>query len=282
MVLSHQIFKIKRFIYFFFLKKIRNSDDKHSDEVIDVLIPVIERDLVILPLTVESIRKFSLNKINKIYIIAKESIKITEFTTRYDCVFVEENNVAKTQLNKIDYKYLEHDRSGWIFQQLLKLNWNCISEKKYCLIFDADTILIRNQLFIKNKKLQLNCSDEFHLPYRECYLKLFGVKPSFPVSFVSHYMVMERDSLKQMKYEIEKRNKMFWEDAIIENLIKSSISGFSEYESYGNFLFDNYKRNFQTHYWYNLSLPRVEQHSLEQLIEKYSKKYKSISYHWHS
>ena len=62
--------------------------------------------------------------------------------------------MAKTQLNKIDYKYLEHDRSGWIFQQLLKLNWNGISEKKYCLIFDADTILIRNHLFIKNKKLQ--------------------------------------------------------------------------------------------------------------------------------
>lgn len=282
------LFRCSRALCFFYFKKIKTDINLHNNgrakkdyEEIDVLIPVSEKDIEVLGLTIESIRKFSLNRIANIYLVAKNTPKIRFFAKENNCLFIDEDGVCNVKLNQIYYSFKGVDRSGWLFQQLIKLNWDKISQKKNCLILDADTIFLGPQIFVDEKKLFFNCSDEFHQPYFECFEKILNEKRLLPLSFISHYMIFDRESTLELKQEIEKKCKMNWEFAILKNCTQDTISGFSEYETYGHFLYNRKREMLDISYWRNISVKRSSTLSLNWLIDNYSKRHKTISFHWH-
>ena len=67
-----------------------------------------------------------------------------------------------------------------------------ISEEYY-LALDADTILIRPQIFEANRKAILLHSNEHHQPYFDAYEEFFGKKARTDLSFVSHQMMIEKE-----------------------------------------------------------------------------------------
>lgn len=276
--------KVKRIIYFFWLKRIKSRFDLNLKRVIpssvklDVLIPAVEKDLETLPCAIDSVRENVKHPIGEIIIVSPESEKIKALCAAKKCRFVNENSVLPITKNDIKCSENKSDYSGWLFQQFLKLSGDTICSQDYYLVLDADTILLRPQIFRHNQKMLFNCSKEYHKPYFLMYESLLGRKPAYPVSFISHYMLFEKDKVRKLKEAIETRNGLKWYAAVI----KKSDGGegkFSEYETYGNFVLDHYPNQVVTNYCFNLSLPREELRKIDKLKRTMSRKFKSVSFH---
>lgn len=245
--------------YYRYVKRnISFGEGVRSDIKVDVLMPIIEKDLVTLPFALEGIRKHLRHPVNDIFLIAPESSKIRAFCREQKCKYVLEDTVLPIEKKDIDYVCKGLDRSGWLFQQFLKLFGDTICSQDHFLVLDADTILVRPQVFIADHKMVLLHSDEHHDPYFELYWKLFGVNTSTSLSFVAHQMLFNRWKLKEMRDAIENRHKKTWYTAILSLMDKTQFSAFSEYETYGQWMLQTYPEDIIREYWFNGSLPRAE------------------------
>lgn len=250
-----------------------------SEVMIDVIIPSAQKDLAILPFTIRSVRDNAKHPINEIIVIAPQSQRIIALCEKENCKYLNEETVLPFTKSSINYVVDGKDRSGWIFQQLLKLSLDEISSTEYFLVIDADTILIRPHTFLCKGKTFFLYSEEYHLPYFQAYHRLLGERAQSPVSFVSHYMLFHKPVLYQLKRNIEEQNNMTWYNAIIGSIDKAEMSGFSEYETYGNFMLSYYPDDIKRLYSFNLSLSRSKVKEIPQLARELGSRYNSISFH---
>lgn len=242
-------------------------------EHIDVVIPTTDKDLKKLSMVIPSLSNIQ-HYIDTIYLVAPKSEYIIDFCNKYNCVFVDENTVLGISIKDINYKPCGVDRSGWIFQQLLKLNCDNFCNNEYILVADSDTVFTRKQFFIRNKKMVFDCSDEYHKPYFSAYKKLLGLNKRFALSFVAHHMLFKKSCLAEMKRAIEEHTNQTWIMAILNNLEQHQTSSFSEYETYGNYMYAHYKNMMLLREWYNKSIPFKEYQNLQDKC-----KYKTVSMH---
>jgi hypothetical protein len=220
---------------------------------LDIYIPASLKDIETLPKVIEGVLKNIKHPITKIYIIAEESNKIKAFCTKYHAEFINEFNVLGYTKNAINYLVDDVDRSGWLYQQLLKLNADSIVKEKYFLILDADTVFIKPKIFIYKNKMILDHSEERHEAYHTAYQKILNQKTSSELSFITHYMLFDRMLLLELKQKIALLHDMKWDDVILRNTDYTNSSGFSEYELYGNFLLEKYPHLIKREYWFNVS-----------------------------
>lgn len=273
-------------------KKLINFNEKYKIDVniglskpilsnlkIDVIIPVAMKDINILPYCINSIRRHVKHPVNNIFIISSKTDDITTFCNTNSCTFIDEDTVLPIRKMDIRYNFGTKDRSGWLFQQLLKLSGDTISKLENYVFVDADTVYIRDKVFENNNKIVFDVSDEYHKPYFKTYEKLLGCDGFLPVSLTSHNMMINTLVLKELKNKIEKRNRSKWYEAILKNIDKGEIAPISEQEIYGSYMFQNYRDRMILEYWYNLSLKRSEIGNIKNLDRKLSPFYKSISFH---
>lgn len=230
---------------------------------IDILIPVIEKDLEVLPYVIDHARKHIRHQIGDIMIIAPESINIKKLCFQKNCKFINENSVLSITKKDIDYspkrKNIRVDRSGWMFQQLLKLSGDTLSSQDSFLVLDADTVLIRPHVFQSNGKMVFFYRSLYYRPYFETYKRLLGEEAKGPGQskfFVSHYMFFKRKRLQELKKLIETKHNTDWYTAILNCMNKRKWDSFSEYETYGNFMMNNHPNEMILKPRRNLSLKR--------------------------
>lgn len=254
---------------------------KHSSSKmrIDVIVPVAHKDMEIIPYCIKSIQKHVKHPINKIFIISAKTDDITTFCSTNGCNFIDEDTVLPINKKDIKYNVGTKDRSGWLFQQLLKLSGDTISKMDNYLIVDADTVYIRPRVFEQNNKTIFDISDEYHYSYFKTYKKLLGSDIFLPASFTNHNMLINISALKKLKEKIEKRSHLKWYQAIINNIDEKENSFISEQETYGTYMFQNYRNQMILEYWYNLSLKRTEISNIKKLTRILSPFYKSLSFH---
>jgi len=247
---------------------------------LDLVLTVIEKDLPILPFTIVNARKYILHNIKNIYIVAPEKEVFKTFCKQHNCEYINETKILSIQKQDIHYNFKGKDRSGWLFQQLLKLNSDKFCKSENICILDSDTVLIKPRIYFKTRKNILDFSDEFHLPYFITYEKLTGLKHKIPVSFVCHNMLFEKKKLQKLKKHIEKITHKDFNHAILDCIDENEISCFSEYETYANFVLQNYKSEYKIEYWNNISLKNDFINSLDYFEALYKpSKIKSISFH---
>jgi Family of unknown function (DUF6492) len=277
-------FNLLRRMHLNYLKKVKPNffqrDVGSYDACIDVVIPCIPKDIAILPLVIDSTRLHVAHPISNFFVIGPNNDQIKEVCDRCGCIFLDEDNVLPIQRGNVNYVANGIDRSGWIFQQLIKLNIDVICDSKYCLVMDADTVFVKTQKFIHKKKITLNCSDEYHYPYFKTYLQLTGYQPGIPLSFISHHMMFDREKLAALKSHIKNKTGKEWYCAILDALDSQEVSSFSEYETYGNFVLRRFKKSVNLEYWFNVALTRKDAaENLKELEERFSKTCKSVSFH---
>lgn len=234
---------------------------------IDVIIPLVEKDLHILPLCLEGIRKNVLHTIDSIYIVAPKSKKIKTFCDDNQLIYINENQVLGYGAQ--DVNFITDDgtnRSGWIFQQLLKLSAS-IGKNPYYLVIDADHILLKPHVFITQKeKYVFYQSLECHLPYYYNIQSILGYFPSTFLSYVTHKMIFNRKDVIEMQKRIEERHSGKWDTIIINSLDKNEKSPFSEYELFGSYI--PYKRKILLP-WKQITLKYTDIDSFVNLQVKY-------------
>jgi hypothetical protein len=249
---------------------------------LDVVMPVSERDFAVLPYAIAGLRQNLRHPIGSIFLVASDFAGIQAFCGDSDCVYVDESLAAPVSKANIHYNVAGIDRSGWLFQQLIKLNADRISGSRSILALDQDTVLIRPQCFSHGRKTILNQSDEFHLPYRLAHERLLGERIASPVSFVSHSMLLRRDWLSELRTRIEEQAGRPWYDAILDATDRRELSGFSEFETYAAHCLSRHPREVEAAYWFNLSLPRKALVNFDRIADEQRRFYKSISFHWHT
>lgn len=251
-----------------------------KNEPIDIVIPVIEKDIDTLPLCIEGIKRCILNPIDQIYIVAPRIDSILHTAKKYNLQFIEESSVLG--YSPFDFKVITHsgrNRSGWIFQQLLKLSGN-IGKNRFFVVIDSDHILVQPHTFITEEgKHVFYQSKEYYFPYYENIKRLTGNYPFEHLSYIAHKMVFDKSKLTLLRNDIEQRNSNLgkhWDQIIIQSLNKDYDSSFSEFELYGHFIQSNEKMILP---WKQKELSRNNVlPTYESLANQYSNQYRSITF----
>ncbi len=259
-----------------------------SNTKIDIIIPAIERDLEVLPYVIDSVRKYIEHPIMKIIVVSPDSKKIKNLCYKKKCMYVNENTVLPIKKTEIDYNVNGLDRSGWLFQQFLKWGADVLCSQKHYLVLDSDTVFIRPVVFKYKNKTIFDISDEYHKKYFDIYKRIFGYEAELPLSFTCHCMLYEKSKILELKQTIEDKYSIKWYEVIMKKMDKSDSTAHSDYETYGQYLFSHYPHEIILRYWYNLSrynletLRRKDLLSMKEIINKYSKKYRTVSFHYYA
>lgn len=116
-----------------------------SELPLDVVIPCAEKDGGVLPCVIRGIRKNLLHPNPIIYIVAPRSQAIQQIARSFECVYVLEDDITPVARGSV--------KSGWMFQQFLKWSGGRVTRKARYPAIDADTVLIRPQVYARNGKL---------------------------------------------------------------------------------------------------------------------------------
>jgi len=256
---------------------------KQSKLPIDVIVPVIKKDLHALPLVIAGIRQHIKHPITNIYIVAPLSNEIQKVVENNNCVFVSELQICNTTKQQIGFFINGNDRSGWIYQQLLKLNFDKVGTCDNYLVVDADTVFIQDTIFETRGKTYFDFSDEYHTPYFKTFEVITKLKHQLPVSFITHYMLFNKTMLQKLVKHIEQVNNSNVEKAIIamKDVTKDEQSYFSEYETYANFCIQTNPNSYLLRYWFNKSCKQNETENFGVLKRENALLFKTLSFHSH-
>ncbi|GBF77209.1 hypothetical protein PA598K_05744 [Paenibacillus sp. 598K] len=202
---------------------------------IDVLIPAIEKDLGTLPRVIDSVRTMVRHPIGRILIVAPDTPRMRKLCADRRCSFINERSVLPITKSDIRYRSARWERSGWLYQQLLKLGGAKLVSASHYLVIDADTILIRPHRFLTPKGKTIFYTRNWSQPeYFATYRKLLGREPA-RTSFVTHYMLFETAKVRRLKQTIEARHGKSWYRAILGSMNLNKQFAFSEFETYANY-----------------------------------------------
>lgn len=246
---------------------------------IDVVIPAIPKDLGTLPYVIDSVRKHVAHPIGQIFIVAPDSEKIKAVCRRKNCVFVHEGNVLPIRKKHIHYRSNRWERSGWLYQQLLKLGSSSIVNQRYFLTIDADTILIRPHRFYENGRYVFYCRSWSQPEYFVTYRKLLHKQAPRPRSFVAHYMLFDRVRLSALKDRIESIHGTRWYKAILASINRKKQFGFSEFETYAGYVYSGNPAQTRLKSALNNSLFSSPAALSPEKLRKLASRYRSLSFH---
>jgi len=137
------------------------------------------------------------------------------------------------------------NRSGWYFQQFLKISFSLKFHGESYIIWDSDTLPLKEIPFQKSNKVFLYYyKKQEHFPYIETNSKIFGDWIYFSNrSFITEKMFVVSKYMKEMVIEIENNHSKPFYFAILDKIDNQNIngSGFSEFFCYAHFLINNYK-----------------------------------------
>lgn len=218
-----------------------------NHEPIDVVIPCHEKDLRSLELVISGAKKFCRN-IRRIVVVSER--RLTHNAEWFDealypfnqksiltVIFNGDEQRAQT------YQTEKKNRTGWIYQQLLKLYAPFVIPdiSSNVLIIDADVIFLKPVSFIDEKGFALyNFGAEYTPEYFAFGNRLLpGFKKVFPkYSGICHHMLMQRSILEKLFKTIETVHGCEPWVAICRCIDHKNIfAPFSEYELYFNYVF---------------------------------------------
>ena len=147
---------------------------------------------------------------------------------------------VKAELTRILGFEPERNRTGWYFQQFLKMAYAHAEREEYYFQLDADVLLLKPLPLYDDGKPCFFVRREYNRIYFETMDKLLGIKKQIPLSFISETMLFKTEIMRDIIRAIEDNKDIpgesFW--VKILNAIpadKVNGPGFSEYETYGTY-----------------------------------------------
>lgn len=256
---------------------------------IQIMIPCHAKDIRKLPLVIFSLIKNCENQILEFVLISNVAldihwqIRLKKICEKITINFITEEEYFRNLGTNFESSIsAEVFQQGWIKQQPIKIIYVYNSNTDAVLIWDADTLLNQSHFFYDGSKQTLSIIYGFKPIYEQQFKDYFLMKNSIAFSFVTHYQLMQpfviRDMFRQGASDI-----VNW--ILSSNL--NEIETFSEYHTYGSYIFNKYRNKVAMTKWANLGIVLEEKYftnqpeiSMQELHLKY-KNYKSISsHHW--
>jgi hypothetical protein len=209
----------------------------------DIVFCLGPKDREIIKLAISAAKK-NVSNYRNIYVISRTPLEDVE-----DIINISES-IFPFSIHDVNHYIQVPTRSGWYFQQLLKLYAGSVIPDilENYVVIDSDTMFLKPISFISTiKRYLFNCTNkEYHIPYFEHMNRL---SPKFEKqmqeSGVCHHMIFNNLLLNQMISIVEHHhnyNKPFW-TIFVEQVdpVHRSESGASEYELYFNFMIKYHK-----------------------------------------
>jgi FkbM family methyltransferase len=148
---------------------------------------------------------------------------------------------------------LKQWRAGWYLQQFVKFSVlkEARANENY-LIWDSDAIPLKNCHFFRSTgEVEFYTGTEAHHPYFDFTQKLLGVGKVAPYSFIAQCLPCKGSWAQKFFAFIEERCQDNYVDAILDRIEFEEISGFSEYETIGTFLYTQFSEQIKikNHLW---------------------------------
>jgi len=222
-------------------------------QIFDVILPVAPKDVVTLDLCISKIQ----DNIHpqRIVVIASKQVKDL-IPLSESVVFCDEDQLVESlNLEYVKRVMLEitgsEARSSWYFQQFLKMAYAYKCSHDYYLVWDSDTIPLNNICFWRDNNGEEQClfstHHSVHSPYFDTLNTLFNgkVKKLSEKSFIVEHMMINRKIMKELIRDIELNDQVqgtvFFEKILHAINIKDiTYAGFSEFETYGNYVLNFY------------------------------------------
>jgi Family of unknown function (DUF6492) len=190
-----------------------------TNDPIDVVIPCHQKDLPMLELCIEGIRKNGEN-IGNVYVISKKRLTdkaewVDESIFPFTKAEVNKRVIGEVKFSKLINKYFRN-WAGWVYQQLLKLYAPIVlpTLSPNVLILDADTIFLNPVSFLTPEGNPLmNYYPEMETAYFKFVKKFLpGVQDTRPPSGITHHMVFQRLVIEDLFSVVEAHHQApFWE-----------------------------------------------------------------------
>lgn len=136
-------------------------------------------------------------------------------------------------------------RTGWYLQQFIKMTYAFYTQSESYLIWDADTLPLRELSFVSAAgKYQFNTVAPIHKPYFDTMARLFDppLTQQIPESFINEHMMIDSAIMRELLQRIDGNAKLPG-DSLFEKILRAvtpeelPASGFSEYETYGTYVY---------------------------------------------
>lgn len=221
----------------------------------DVIIPSSKQDISFLPKVFKYIR-INLIDARKIFVItsANNFKKLNKYLLVYGVELIDENNLCNglsySSIDKILKSKGVYTRTGWHFQQFLKMGF-ALSKyaDEYYLSWDADTLPLSKISFFDSENNPIfTIKKEYHKPYFNTMQNLIGLSKTANFSFIAEHMLFKSSFMKELLSEIEKSSNdgSLWFEKIINASVDLAYPGFSEFETYGTFVWVRYPGYYKT------------------------------------
>ena len=274
----------------------RNPLEHDKKPLIDVIIPLTQKDFATVNYSIYGLLLNSQNSINQIT-LSIPAAHMLEFKNNH----AKETNTLVSLLGSTQLKILSDeeilgsikkdlislgigDRTGWIIQQVIKIKCSLNSPIGKCLVLDADTVFLKPITFVNDTGTQvLHVGTDRHKPNLMTLKKVWGSKPeNFKLSFVTHFQLMQKVYL----FDIYGHNNMGIFNLVSAGDSKES-SMFSEYETYGKFMTLRKRDKITLIRWDNTSADRSILFNMNEkdyqdnyvAIKKLYSSYGSVSFH---
>lgn len=254
------------FLLFLLLSMLNLKAIESINNKISLVIPIAPRDFEKIIFNLKFYKKYIIGISNFIFIGNKKVEKLIKknrtsfFKMRYKFInekFLIDVDKIKELIKKRHKAAIK--RSGWYIQQFLKMQYCQICKKEYYLIWDSDTIPVKEvNMFRDDRKPYFDVKTEYHIPYFITMKKLFpelGKKNDY--SFISEHMLIKTKLMKNLIKRIDNNTNILgdkWYEKIINSIKKTDLkfSGFSEFETYGTFVNKHYNHSYIIRPWKSL------------------------------
>ena len=139
----------------------------------------------------------------------------------------------------INQRNLNTCRTGWYFQQFLKLGWALRNDcSQWYASWDSDTFPLKTISFFNNdEKPVFNIKEEYYPAYFETIMSIWHLKKTVPYSFISEAMIFNKEVVKELLTECNTDLLSFWKNILkVASNSSDKEHGFSEFETYGTYI----------------------------------------------
>lgn len=193
---------------------------------------------------------------NKIFILTDGKLskflpKVVKENSKF--VVLDENRIIEGMTYEKVHQMIismgrEHTRTGWYYQQFLKMAFalSDYCDNDYYMSWDADTIPVNKICFFNdNGQPYFTMKYEYQKQYFDVMEKLVGFGKTNSMSYIAEHMMFNKNIMKELIHKIESNNGISgnkWYEKILNALPPEivSVNAFSEFETYGTYCGLNY------------------------------------------
>lgn len=210
--------------------------------------------------------------VKEIVLIGRSTLErsLENYSSKYIRFMNEDTLLKGMTFSKIEeYKFRysgRKRRTGWYFQQFLKMAYSLACQDEYYLVWDADTIPVNKISFFEDSKPLLAYRenviwDEGYGVVLKDLLPNECLKKHTNKSFIAEHMLIKTEIMRSLINEIEHNSnipgELFFEK-IMSTIKKKDydVTGFSEFETYAAYVLNKYPDCYELRKWNNFRFGR--------------------------